>query len=357
MKSVITKNSASLLAVLAATILLSGCGTTAEDILKKYEAYGQIEAEANKAGISIELQETGDVLVTYACPLLNASEENVQKLSTRWFVANAEKPEVKLPVEAVVKAIVVDSVENSSENATETYSLILQTGAVESRFLIIGFEGIAPTESTEADTPPLFFLIENNREEHILLTPSPKVMGELFTADYTPTFFSEQEYVGEIPFDKSKNVVLSLTLSPDLKQITKLTLTAKSMTLTPRNFDKSNKNPKEEDLFKYLKNSTRTISFNFQSGVGSTLSASNITHLQLSGGLESTRPIDIAEGKIISDQRPIIADATIINACIYGTLHVELESCGTSSAYAVLKNTTTPQEIPDGILKETTQPE
>jgi hypothetical protein len=357
MKSVITKNSASLLAVLAATILLSGCGTTAEDILKKYEAYSQIEAEANKAGISIELQETGDVLVTYACPLLNASEENVQKLSTRWYVALADKIGLKTRVETTIKAINPDSLEANTERAAETYSMLLHTGNIADRFLIIGFNGIAPTESTEADTPPLFFLIENNREKHILLTPSPKVMGEVSTADYTPTFFSEQEYVGEIPFDKSQNVLLSLTLSPDLKQITKLTLSAKSMTLTPRNFDKSNINPKDDGLFKYLKNSTRTISFNFQSGVGSTLSASNITRLQLSGGLEATRPIDIAEGKISWNERPIICDLTVTNACIYGTIKLEIESCGTTSTYAVFKNTTTPQEMPDDILKETTQPE
>ena len=38
-------------------VAFSGCGPTVEDIMKKYNAYSEAGADANKAGVSLEVQE------------------------------------------------------------------------------------------------------------------------------------------------------------------------------------------------------------------------------------------------------------------------------------------------------------
>jgi hypothetical protein len=348
MKNPVTKSFTAFIAVCAATFALSSCGITAEDILKKYEAQEEVEAAANKAGVSMELQATGDVLISYACPLLNESEENAQKLLERWFVADAEKPEVKLPAEMELEVAAVDTTNSEAGVAR----LIIKVGTIAERFLIIGFEGIAPTESTEADTPPLFFLVENKQAEGQILTPTPKLTGDLFPITYQPAFFSEQEYSGEIPFNKSKNVTLHLTLSADLKTLKQLTMKTEKLYLIPANFDNKRKNSKGESIYKYLGNSSMQTNFGIENVGGYNVLSGEISNLQFRGGFETTSPIDIPEGKITLNERPVICDLTVANACIYGTIKVEMGGSGTNSPYVVLTNTTTPQPIPAGILKE-----
>ena len=77
-----------------------------------------------------------------------------------------------------------------------------------------------------------------------------------------------------------------------------------------------------------------------------------IESLEFEGGFETTDSIDIAYGKIILDERPFICDLTVTNACIYGQVKLEMNGCGTQSVYVVLRNATTPQDIPEEILKK-----
>jgi hypothetical protein len=48
---------------------------------------------------------------------------------------------------------------------------------------------------------------------------------------------------------------------------------------------------------------------------------------------------------------PVLFDLSITDACIYGTMKVAMRGCGTKQVYVVLRNITTPQEVPESILK------
>jgi len=347
--------------VVIATIIasvFSACGPTADDILKTYDTYSEVGTEVNKADVSIKMQPMGDILIICTNPLLSANEGNMQKLLERWFIFDAENPGVKLPAEMEI-ATVGTTVNDTTQSAVSVYNIILKADRIKERFLLIGFEGIAPIESKEAETPPLFFLVENKGAERKILTSTPKLAGELFTANYKPVFFSEQEYLGEIPFEKSKNVVLYFTLSADLTKITNLKLTVEELNLTPANYDKQRKKSERESIFEYLENSNIRTNIALKTVNGYNVMAVDASGYPVigsldfnGGGLETTSPIDIIDGKITLEERPFICNLTVTNACIYGTIKVEMNECGTQSTYAVLKNTTTPQDIPQNILNK-----
>lgn len=347
----------SIVAIVSMSLMIAGCGTNAEDILKMYDTYNEAGTDANKAGISIQMQPTGDILIHYSNPLLNTSEENIQKLSERWFVTDAENPDVRLSAE-MKTTTAGTNVNDSTQVATYEHHLILKTEQMKERFLLIGFEGIALVESKEAETLPLFFLVEIKGAESKMLTPLPRLAGELFPVNYNPVFFTEQEYSGEIAFAKSKNIVLYLTLSADLKKVIQLKLSVEKLHLTPANFDKQRKKSQQASIFKYLKNTMIREIYAIKTINGINVIARDasgypiISDVQLDGGgLETTSPIGIIDGKITLHERPLICDLTVTNSCVYGTIKVELEGCGTQSTYAVFKNTTTPQDIPENIIK------
>lgn len=166
------------------------------------------------------------------------------------------------------------------------------------------------------------------------------------------TFTSEQEYTGEIPFEKSKNVVLHLTLSPDLKKVAKLELTTGKLYLTPQNFDEKRKDSKKESIFKSLKNTQVNMNMAIKTlPDGYRVLGDGIDNIQITGGgFEVTSPIDVTNGKVALNDRPLISDLTVADGYIYGTVKVELQGCGTKQVYVVLKNITTPKDVPQNIL-------
>ena len=179
---------------IVAGILLNACGTTAEDILKKYDSYGELQTEADEARVCLEMK-AGVPTIKYSSPLLNTSEEYTKILADRWFVADAENPDSRLSVKAGITTV------NSTEDGVVqpvTYGNILALDNVKEKFLLIGFEGIASGESKEAEIPPLFFLVENKGAESKILTAIPKLAGELFAVNYVPTRFVEYLKVKEI---------------------------------------------------------------------------------------------------------------------------------------------------------------
>ena len=172
------------IATIIATVF-SSCETTAEDILKKYDSYGQLQIDADKAPIYFEMQ--GDLLIIrYSHPLLNANEEYVKTLATRWFVADAENPDLRLPV--MVDIMELPSTGSGMEQPV-TYAHCIVIDSIKEQFLLIGFEGINASESEEAAIPPLFFLVENKKGASKTLTNAPRLAGNLFTANYNPTRF------------------------------------------------------------------------------------------------------------------------------------------------------------------------
>ncbi|MDR1984214.1 MAG: hypothetical protein LBQ28_05260 [Prevotellaceae bacterium] len=133
-------------------------------------------------------------------------------------------------------------------------------------------------------------------------------------------FAEPQEYVGEIPFENSKNVVIHFYLSADAKQITKTELSMDTLPLVPVN-----------------------------SGSG----ISGVSFINAS--VTFSTPHTISEGKISSDGF-LVFDMTVTNECIYGNISIKNKEADieavTKSVYAVIPNITTPQEIPDEILKK-----
>ncbi|MDR2564412.1 MAG: hypothetical protein LBC98_10835 [Prevotellaceae bacterium] len=319
---------------------LYACGPKAEDVLKKYESHGEMETDANKAGISCEVSVMKGFWIKYSSSLLNTDEDLIGKLAQRWFVADAENPAVKLP--AKIEVLAYELTKNGVAQPT-TYGHLINIDSIKAKFLLIGFEGISPIESTEVETQPLFFLAEKNKDKNVLLTPAPRLASELFTPAYEPMFFSEQEYAGEILFEGSKNVNLYFTCSADLKQITTLKLSAEKLHLPLKYSNNQDTESDEKNTFRYSDNSIVSSSLN-KDGY--------MTNCQVKGGVESVNPIEIKDSKIRMKLIPVICDLTVTNACIYGTLKVGLNGFETKSVYVVFKNITTPQEIPENILNE-----
>lgn len=291
--------------------LFYGCGPSAEDVLKKYQPYAELTVEGDKLPVSLEIIAKAP-MISYSSPLISGSEEHVNALAGRWFVADALNPEVRLPARMILMSVNKTTVSDTVLSVSYGYNLALDS--IETPFLLVGFEGIAPTESNEAAIPPLFFLVENRKEAVSVLTPVPRAAGDLFTATYTPMFFSEQTYSGEVPFENAKNVRLELTLSPDLKQVIHLNLSAERLNMNP--------------------------------------SEGGMSNLVFQGGFETKDPIGVIGGKITQTHQPLICDLTVTNACIFGQVKFELDMGSTKSVYAVFKNITTPQDIPEEILKK-----
>ncbi|MDR1552884.1 MAG: hypothetical protein LBS69_05420 [Prevotellaceae bacterium] len=126
-------------------------------------------------------------------------------------------------------------------------------------------------------------------------------------------FAEPQEYVGNIPFDNSQNVQLHFILSANVEQITKLELTADELYMLPE--------------------------------------ADGIKNVIFRGGITKDS-IDLKNSKILLDEPPLLLDMTVTNACIYGNVKFQLDDGATKSVYAVFKNTTTPQEIPEDITNK-----
>ncbi len=165
--------------------VFSACGPSAEDILKKYDAYGELQTENRKSNVYFEIKGTMP-MISYSLPLLNTNGEFVKTLAGRWFVADAENPGVKLPVNVGLTTI------NATINGIAqpvTYGHMLSLDDIKARFLLIGFEGIGSAESEEAEIPPLFFLVENKKGIGEALTVTPRLADSLFAASYEPTRF------------------------------------------------------------------------------------------------------------------------------------------------------------------------
>lgn len=301
--------------------LFYGCGPSAEDVLKKYEPYALLTTESDKLPVSFGIIANAP-MINYPLSLISSCQEYVNTLAGRRFVADALNPDVRLP--AKVKVMTVADMAAGHTTQSASYGNSLALNSIETPFLLVGFEGIAPAESKEAAIPP--------------------------------AFSSKQTYSGKIPFENSKNVTLKMTLSPDLKQVTELTISGEEIKLTPDYFEKQRK--PSDKAFKFLENSGMKTNFaiitvnGYRTVERDEAGRDKIESVELKGGFKTTDTIDIADGKIILDEMPFICNLTVTKACIYGQVKLELNRNGTQSVYVVLKNITTPQNIPEEILKK-----
>ncbi|MDR3094191.1 MAG: hypothetical protein LBU62_06070 [Bacteroidales bacterium] len=322
-----TVKSISLGLLLMATAVFTGCGPSAEDILKKYESHATLDAAANKAGISLNDSIIRDdfsqsstnentistisikrdaFVIEYSHPALHKNKDNVNLLNDRFVVLRADKPEETVPVNVHTK---------ETENGLIT-SIDLQRQS-DKGFFLIGFKGIDASESSILATPPCFFIV-SCKDEKTVLTQQPQLADGLFAVDYPKThlnsFSDPQTYSGTVNFEKSKDVTIDFTLSADSKQVTNLKFSAGELYMLP-----SSKN----------------------SGIASST---------FSGRFENPNPQEIHNGKISRSAAPLYFDLSVTDACLYGTVQFELEDTKTKPVYTIFKNVTTPQDIPAEIL-------
>jgi hypothetical protein len=316
-----------LLSLLLMASLFVGCGPNDQTILKKYETCPVVDASANKAGINLELvaDSVGQVSfhLMYSAPALNFYKENASLLSERLLVVNAENPSEHLGIET---ATTTYRMADGDSIRTGYFSTIILTGETKVRYALVCFKGIGKDEFERAETPPCFFIVSLDKKNPHLLTDVPLEAGDLVTADYPKgkfiRFTEPQTYSGTVPFEKSKDVELTFVLSADATQATELYLTAKELYLYPNK--------------------------------------SHIKSMTVGGGLTLTSrsPVDIPDGKIEGRASFLVCDLTIADACIYGTVQVAFDDGATKNwkwhndrKYVVLRNTTTPQEVPADILE------
>jgi hypothetical protein len=162
------------------------------------------------------------------------------------------------------------------------------------------------------------------------------------------TSFSEpQQYSSGIEIDSSKNVVLTLTLSADAKQITEIKLSAEKLYLTPENVSKKQNDAKGTVEFAYLERSAmQTIMAIETNQDGYNVVATDesgrpiLDHLEFTGGFASGNAVEIKDGKLQIAEIPFICDLTITNSRIYGTIKIEISGGGTKNIDVELKNVT-----------------
>ena len=132
-------------------------------------------------------------------------------------------------------------------------------------------------------------------------------------------FSEQQEYEGEIQFDRSANVMIHFYLAADGSKITQIDFSMDDLYLAPKD-------------------------------ANSAISHINITD----AALTHTGVIDVLDGNITSSSF-FIFDLTVTRACIFGMISIEYDQEGTlmvnEPVYVVVPNITTPAEIPEEIVK------
>ena len=191
-------------------ILVFSCKPTAEDILKKYEDYSDVQTNRAEVGLTFTNMNRR---ITYSHPKLNSKEEYIKTLADRWFVVDAENPSERLPIKVGTLSI-------STRNQPNTYVNNLDIGNIKERYLLICFEGIDSSELEEAETPPLFFIVENKKDEKRMLTEIPRTADDLFTASYERTsdkiltvkkIIFETDGISKLVLTDEKGVEITLT--------------------------------------------------------------------------------------------------------------------------------------------------
>ena len=128
-------------AVLFTALTIVSCSVTTDEILKKYEVYQVIpNPTVNKSGFSISVtQGMKNIFVNFDNSILNNSEEYLNIMSGRFYIADAEKPDTPLPVMIGSSTHTVTRVTGEQ---TVTHGLAIIIGSeIKAKFIIVGFKG------------------------------------------------------------------------------------------------------------------------------------------------------------------------------------------------------------------------
>jgi hypothetical protein len=314
-----------LFSLLFTITVLGGCGVNDADVLKKYAGHSPLTSD-NRAGICLELADSSALVFTisYSNPPLAFYKQNVDRLTERLYAVDA------LDIAAHctdVKILTVER-ENRGADSTETYlSTIAFAGETAAKYALVCFKGIGGDEFPAAETPPCFFIVSLDRKNPHVLTVDPLAANALVAADYEPGGFirytEPQVYSGIVPFEKSKDVELKLTLSPDLAQVLVLELNATELYLLSANYRKrSNTGPDIE----FISSGIFEMTFN----------GSGIASETFKGEIKTTKPFETVDGKI-KTENVIACDLTVTDDEIHGTVKITAQGCATKEKEALLR--------------------
>jgi len=149
-------------------------------ILEEYKRYVKVADAENNSGIEIDINRAFgySIDVKFSNPEMNQSQNNIEVVSDRIYVLDAEtREDVPHRIMFTTSTVTI----TGSSSTTTYYATINLDGSVgRTRFLLICFNGISSEEATGLETPPLFFIIRFGAETSEVLTKIPLKMESLF---------------------------------------------------------------------------------------------------------------------------------------------------------------------------------
>ena len=151
-----------------------------EDILKKYESLGEVDLIQNKAGINLGVSMFLEA--SYSNPAFNIDEKNADMCKNKLHIKDAVS---MIDIDTNVGTMIIEDKNSNGELLKKEFRNYLQIRNMPSntKFIIVYFDGITESENEELETPPLFFLVQRGEKGSVVLTKTPKLLGDLLKSE------------------------------------------------------------------------------------------------------------------------------------------------------------------------------
>jgi len=189
-----------ILNVLAAALVVAvftSCGgsvssKSSADFLAKYDSSKLIIEQDNQAGIFIEnvtYSMEGKAIqihVNYKNPNIKNSKENMDLLKNRFFIADVRNPQIELPITTGISEIRTTGKAPITGITTTVVYYVNRLFCSEiprsADLLMVGFKGIDNNESVDLATPPMYFVVQLEKDRPVILREIPTESGDFFEA-------------------------------------------------------------------------------------------------------------------------------------------------------------------------------
>ena len=151
-----------------------------EDILKKYESFEEVDLIQNKVGISLGVSMF--IEASYSNPAFNNDENNIYMCNNKFHLKDAVS---MIDIDTNVGKMIIEDKNNNDELLNKEFRNYFQIRNMPSntKFIIVCFDGITKSENEELETPPLFFLVQRGEKGSVVLTKTPKLLGDLLKSE------------------------------------------------------------------------------------------------------------------------------------------------------------------------------
>jgi len=152
---------------------LTGCEkkTSPDEILDMYSDYEELDSSENHAKIFIEkgnaFGSDFSIIVASGNPIINQDENNAMVMISRCRLFDAENPEVEIETRLLKNS---KTTTTNTGTSTHTFEGALSFSKdTKCDYLLLKFDGIPASESSELETPPLFYIIELGKNGEITI--------------------------------------------------------------------------------------------------------------------------------------------------------------------------------------------